>query len=423
MRYSTKLLAARVATLIVGLISNMSIASQIISKQGVSEYAYFAAITALPMFLPFADLGLGTALLSKFATISDKTGREISLLSGAFFKVLTVLFLVVALAMVPLSYFHFWEFIFPSNGTESRDLYCSCIVAGTFLATPFSLAFRKLQYQNRILSIVAIQGFIPVISWALISAIFYLGLSSQVCVLCPMVAYLVTSLFSFHFSRIYRELQFTKITTSLRLSRDSFHLGFWSISLMITGVGVSQLPRVLLLWRDKTDIATCYSFILMVLTPAMSLFSVLASAKVVDFLRLVSINEIREFMKHQTGKLILPLILISSGNLFIPVVAWKFGFAFLSFNQSLSIIPIIILSSLTQFNLSVQISKYLLRRNTIICIMVLFVEIIIFFQVDPKTYFNFLFFVIFPAWLSLTILTFRNYVSIKTWIQNEISSK
>lgn len=423
MRYTAKLLAARVTTLIVGLMGNLSIASQIISKQGPSEYAYYAAITAIPMFLPFADLGLGTALLNKLATKPDKAGRDIELLSGAFFKVLNVLFLIVALAMIPLSYFHFWEFVYPGYSEASRNFYCSCIVAGTFLATPYSLAFRKLQYQKRILAIVTIQGFIPVISWALITAIFCLGFPSQLCTLCPTIAYLVTSIFAFFFSRIYRDFQFSTITASLRLSRNSFNLGLWSIALMIAAVGVLQLPRVLLLRTDRTDIALSYSFILMVLTPAMSLFSVLASAKVVDFLRIISYMEMLEFIKYQTYRLALPLFLMSAGSLFIPVVALKFGFSYLSFNHAFLILPIIIVASLTQFNLSIQTSKYFLKRNTINCTLILFFEISMFILRIPEEFFSFLYLVIFPAWILLTFLTFRNYTSNKHGIYYEISNK
>lgn len=411
--YQSKLTLMRSFTLGIGFLCNMLICHVIIEEYGVFEFNYYAALTALPMFLPFADFGLGIAWLNRISVSKHHQDQAFEKYTSAFFTFLSISFLFSSILISAVSIAGFWGMIFKNSNVDNLGLYCTLIVVSTFLATPFALSFKKLQFENRVLSILIIQGAMPLVSLCLIKLIILLSLPFEFSFLIPSFSYLFTTLIAFWYSRMNRIVRYRSWLLSIKIVRDSLGIGVWSIALGLFTVLILQVPRLILINVDKIDLALRYSFSLMIILPAMSLFSVLGSTKVVGYLRQDSTVPIHNYRLNQIKSLVQPSILITSGSLFVSIASQYLGFRFLSVVEVLILMPVLLSCCITQFALVVQTPILNLRHNSFLLLLALTFEIVALSFLGITKFLDLVILILFPVWFTLTFKSWQNF-KIKT---------
>jgi hypothetical protein len=399
----------RLSTLGIGFICNMMICDIIIDSFGVAKFNYFAALTALPMFLPFADLGLGVAWLNKISVSKQKKDEALHKYTNSFFGFLTFSFLLSSLFISAISISGFWERILKISDIQNLSLYCALIICSTFLATPFALSFKKLQFENRIISILIIQGTIPVITLCLIKLFLLLNFRFEINLLVPSFSYLFTTIVAFWISGMNQFVRITSWKFSLSIVKDSLGTGLWSIALGFLTVLILQVPRLNLINMQQMELALKYSFSLMLIIPAMSLFSVLGSTKVVEYLRSEGFVLPTNYRLNLIKSLLQPSILIFFGSLFVSIVSQLLDFKFLSIFEVLTLLPVLLFTCIAQFAFVIQTPISNLRRNSFLLFAALFYEVIILNLAAIDRFADLVFLVLLPVWSVLTFKAWKNF--------------
>jgi hypothetical protein len=380
----------------------MYISSLLIENFGSKNFILFAAITALPMYLPFADLGLGVSWINNVVAQDNGDNQSVRRFSESYFTILFLLFGLVCILNAGLIYVGFWDLIFPNSDIENINILCSIIICGTFLAAPFALCFRKFQFENKLSHTLLIQGAIPIISASLITLSVRVNLSFEYMLVIPLISYLVTTFIAFNISRMNRYVRFVNLNEALRIAKGSFITGTWSVILIVLTVLTFQVPRIILFYEDVEDIALLYSFALMLVLPAMSLFSVLASASSVEYLRIKKDFAFATFRKVQFRSLFYPVLLVSLGVILVGFFVETLNLTFLDFSNTLILIPFLLLCCMSQFVFVIQSREHEIRRNTFYLGLVLVSEILA-IKLNIATSFRCLVLIILlPLWLLLT---------------------
>jgi len=407
--FQSKLTLMRFSTLGIGFICNMIICNIIIDSYGVEKFNYYAALTALPMFLPFADLGLGVAWLNRISVSKQKKDEAIQKYTNSFFSFLTFSFLLSSLLIFAISVSGFWGLILKISDVQNLSLYCGLIVCSTFLATPFALSFKKLQFENRIITILIIQGTIPIITLSLIKFFQLLDFRFEFNLLVPSFSYLFTTIIAFWISGLNQTVRIKAWKFSMSIIKSSLGTGLWSIALGFVTVLILQVPRLNLINMRQTELALKYSFSLMLIIPAMSLFSVLGSTKVVEYLRNEGLFLPYNYKFNLIKSLFQPTILIIFGSLLVSIVSQHLQFRFLSVFEVLILLPVLFFCCISQFAFVIQTPIMNLRRNSFLLFVALLYEVIILNFFSIGSFVNLVFWVLLPVWSVLTFKAWKNF--------------
>jgi O-antigen/teichoic acid export membrane protein len=157
----------RAAALAVSFLATIVATRIILNRAGVGGYGAIATVAALPMLLPFADLGVGAAIVnatSDYGQHGDRTklldtsaaGVRLLAAAGSF---------VIALDVCLLA-FGAWPHLLGggSSAVPGLDVAAAAVIAGFGLALPSSVGYRMLQGQGRTDLTSLFQIAVPLIS-------------------------------------------------------------------------------------------------------------------------------------------------------------------------------------------------------------------------------------------------------------------
>lgn len=193
--HALRSVGARAITLPMQAAASLLVAGILIREYGAHAYAQYALVVSLAAVLPFADLGIGAAIVNATADMSsqDKRIRAILVIRSALRAL--VLIALISIAVSSLITFTFgWAPIlgdtFETDGNMAI-LFCISLFA---CALPFSVGQRVALGIGMNGRQLLVQGFQPLITLVLVVACVSVRWDVRSAFLCFFIAYFVTSL-------------------------------------------------------------------------------------------------------------------------------------------------------------------------------------------------------------------------------------
>lgn len=187
---------SRVGAIVASVLANLLIVAALTRQYGPDVYAFYALAASFASLLPFADLGLGAAVVN--ATADRLSGR---LGSHAYSAVLrkTATLLVCAAAVLLLGNLALyasgvWDTVLGALGDmEGAAAYAASTMALMLAAVPFGIGNRVLQGAGRMREVALISGSIPLFVLAGGTAMHLAGADPLAYALLPGGAQLVAA--------------------------------------------------------------------------------------------------------------------------------------------------------------------------------------------------------------------------------------
>lgn len=257
----------RVITLILGALFTFLISSMLINDHGIAVFATYSIFTSLPSLIPFADLGLGLGVYNTY-TRTNKSRKlrknDKERITITFYTLL--IFALVSSIMIWVIFFTQLSVVTPNSYSNYlNDLRTPFILTFTFLSTPFTLGFRKISGEARILASTAMSFLIPLINF-LLTVLFIKTINSfeYWISFAPSLSYFLINLYAFKTSRIY----FDFAAIDLKIIRKSLsHLlkYAFSVTLFTTVIAASlQFPKYYFAKQNNLSEVAKYSIFVMI---------------------------------------------------------------------------------------------------------------------------------------------------------------
>jgi O-antigen/teichoic acid export membrane protein len=155
-----QVVAARGLTMVIGLVCGFLTTNLVITDAGVSAYALYSFLVAVPALIPFTDLGAGAALVNRLATSSSPDSDEsVRLTMLSIFRILTASALVLVAVNSLLYFLGWWDRLLGSVSTvENADGAAFLCVMIFALSVPFSIGSRIFLGLQKAHVLVLLQG-------------------------------------------------------------------------------------------------------------------------------------------------------------------------------------------------------------------------------------------------------------------------
>lgn len=268
---NVELVSIRGVILLLNFTINIYLAHKILFDLGQEFFSYYAVLIALPALIPFADLGLGASVFNLYVDHSSVENLKrhlskifyISIL-GSFIQILVFTILIL----------RFFDSIVPEYGSHQKtNVMAILILIITYFAVPLSLASKKLQADNRIETVLRIQGMIPLLNlsgYILVRNIF--PSNPTLVVLIPSISYFLTNLIIFWRSQIIKNLNIHFLYSSVKEVKQELNLGFWVVVMSGLTAISWQFPKYFFSFQGDTLSVTRYTIFLMI---GMAAFSII----------------------------------------------------------------------------------------------------------------------------------------------------
>jgi O-antigen/teichoic acid export membrane protein len=155
-----QVVAARGLTMIVGLVCGFATTHLVITDAGVSVYALYSFLVAIPALIPFTDLGAGAALVNRLAaSASPDSDESVRLTMLSIFRILTASALVLIGLNAMLYFLGLWNHLLGSvSSVENADGAAFLCVMIFALSVPFSIGSRVFLGLEKAHVLVLLQG-------------------------------------------------------------------------------------------------------------------------------------------------------------------------------------------------------------------------------------------------------------------------
>ena len=397
-----RLFVFKTISLITGFTANLITTKILLENYGIHIYATFATITAIPMLLPFADMGLGQLVYNHFILEKDKYERKV-LYARVFFATTTVT-IVLGLLLI-FAYVFFTVFWKKQNSYWEIIL---LIIFITFASVPFALTYRIFQAENKMHIVVPIQSIIPVsICLSLMTISHFKASYTRFILLIPSISYFLITFATFYFSQSYKLISKQKFRF-FNLTRNELSTGWLSIGCLVSSILLLQIPRIILTNHSQFSVVAGYSLVLLILLPVTSIISVMISPSATEIIendsKLYRLSIFWRFIK----KLILALITLTLGILSIPLIAPHFQILFMNYEVTIAALVLWISSIPWQIAFYITTTGVFLIRQFKILTSTLLVEIIILQLIHPENISELIYLILVPMNIFLSILSLLN---------------
>lgn len=176
-----------------GFLVNVAVLALITRKNGTEEYALYALLGSFVNLLPFADLGLGAAVVNATAdrlagvsnqsTYLDKLGRTRDILVLAATAIIVGDLVLLATG--------WWGLLLGSlSSVYGAEVVATVSVGIIAVAVPFGIGNRILQGAGRMREVTAIGMVGPVVVFSVVGALFLAGAPAAAYAIAPSLAFL-----------------------------------------------------------------------------------------------------------------------------------------------------------------------------------------------------------------------------------------
>ena len=399
-----RLFIFKTISLVTGFIANLITTRILLENYGMNIYATFATITAIPMLLPFADMGLGQVVYNNFIREKNITKRK-ELFARVFFATTTItlvlgLLLILAETLISI----LWK---------KQDSYIEIIfqiIFITFASVPFSLTYRILQAEKKLHNVLLVQSIIPVLICFLIIIVSYFRESySKFFLIIPSASYFFITLVTFLTFKSYRLISKQKFKF-FDISKKERSTGWLSIGCLVSSILLLQLPRIILTNHLQFTVVAKYSLVLLVLLPVTSIVSVMISPAATEIIE-------SNFKLHRISifwtvlkKLVIAVLALSLGILIIPLISPHFQIPFMNYEVSIATLVLLISSIPWQVAIYIATTGVYLKRQFKILSLTVMVEIISLKLLSPDNLSELIYFISLPVNIFLSILSFINLI-------------
>lgn len=256
---------------------SLAVASIVISETGASGYGAITVVSNLFLLIPFADLGLGSVLMSRIAQMDSSSGVNRAMESiAAVLRVLLVSAGVVsAVALAGVYLFH-WSDVLAVTVLNPQQMDAATALALiTFAASiPLSVGQRVLIGLNKNDVSTAVLALNSVIALAYTFAISATSAPPALFVIAQPLGLLVTSVVL-----TWLALRWVRFDLRFLTKRPTARLHLWAagIPMLLTTTAVTiaiQSARIVLSHQSTVDEVAEYSLLMQFYFPLWSLFSV-----------------------------------------------------------------------------------------------------------------------------------------------------
>ncbi|MBY6437536.1 hypothetical protein HQ602_14205 [Rhodococcus kroppenstedtii] len=176
----------------------------LVNRFGVAGYALYTLLATLLIMLPFADLGLGAAVVNLTADFS--AGRLTTAnYEFAYHKIRRILIgvggIICAVSVTLYSTTGFAFIVGPDLSSRTTDAAVAAVLITIAVSLPFGAGARILQGAGRTDLMTKITLLNPATQFGLLIAALACGLEYPYVALAPAVAFLATTVFTDHASR------------------------------------------------------------------------------------------------------------------------------------------------------------------------------------------------------------------------------
>ncbi len=275
--------AYRSISLVLGAASGTLSAFVIVEKFGASGFAIFALLSALLTMLPFADLGLGVAVLN---ASSDCSAGRIS--NHAFEKsfssvraLLTKIALTLIAADLAVAVTIGWPSVLGLPQDPATNVACGAVLALLAVSIPLGTGARALQGSGKMHLVTKVAILNPLLQIACVIPVALIATSASQLAVLPAVAFLLVALLT---DRLGRRQAGGRLKFFCFSGASGFHVKAvvgQSASFLVISIGLTvglQFQRILVSHLSTASALAEYSLIMQYLLPTMSVIGVIAQA-------------------------------------------------------------------------------------------------------------------------------------------------
>ena len=366
----TKIFVIRMFLLPVGAVANFGIASILISKLGIDDYAYFAFISTIPMLLPFLDLGFGMSVFNSYA-VKEFKARNMTLASVAFYSLSLFLMIFVLLIGITL----LWmppDLFFNNFDSKHARLLSFIMILLASISSPFLMSAKKMQAEHKHLMVILTQSVTPPASFLIVYILlFEFDASIDLIILVPATVNFSSTIVLFIASKIYMDLNAPNFLEVSKYLPGIMKLGFWVTILNSVYALLWQIPR--LKYQASGNIVNVaeISLILLLVVPSFSLVGS-SALWLAPLVRKESVEDQKIILIKSTLRKVLALV----GCLNIGILAGSIFFGFFDIAYpSFSALMFVILNNflipfwvvpITRFTDAIDIRWYVQRSIPIV---------------------------------------------------------
>ncbi len=187
----------RAASLISSAIFGLANTRLILDNLGAEPYALIALVLSLAALLPFADLGLGAAVVNTVAEARAGAVRNVLGTLAAVLRLLAFVAAALLLANLALAVSGMWPHLLGVSPQTSGTLYVSVAVALFILTIPLGLGQRLLLGLGQTPVMVRLQALAAPLTLAGTASFLLIGVPSVAYMLAPAIAALAVGLLTF----------------------------------------------------------------------------------------------------------------------------------------------------------------------------------------------------------------------------------
>ncbi len=181
----------RLCTMAIGIVCNILMTRTLVSHVGLEGFSTIALISTLSILLPFADLGVGAALVNEtvdYGLYSDRSRYVNSLTAALRVACLSAFVLVCAGSGVSLIFG--WSSVLGAGAQELThpNIAISALSVVIAVGIPLGLGARVLQGRGMIARVMVIQGMIPPLTLGLVLLLTLRSVPLELLSLCSPIA-------------------------------------------------------------------------------------------------------------------------------------------------------------------------------------------------------------------------------------------
>lgn len=276
----------RIATLPLTVLAGFATTRALISYVGIDSYGAISLIIALPALLPWADLGVGSALTTAIAASPDPLHDEsIRAVTRKCLVATTASALVIIVISGALAGFGVLDDLLGVQGFSNASLAAWLVLVVFALGVPLSLGYRRLVGLGRNHIAIGLTAAVPVLTLGLVYAAHASGIHSLWFALSSAISSTAAAAGSWMLTRRWVISQRgPKVTT-----QPETRLRSTALPMLVISVGLPlafQFDRILISHRAGLTALAMYSVAAQLYTPLWATNQVIGQAMWPFFVRL-----------------------------------------------------------------------------------------------------------------------------------------